>query len=491
MADESWIGGLNITQFVDQQMAREKAAIQKNTKPVIDQLTSQQSIYTTQQNSFQQLAQLLPTYNATVTAFANSFNPTYQVAYSTPGVATAEVVGAVSPGLHSLNVTQLAQAQSVESGGSFSSSSSPLAVSETMNFSLGPVGSPLGSFGVNIASTDSLQSIAANINNTAKVNGYGITASVISTTMGHYQLIIGSSQSGSANQFQIAETPNVGSSTLQIATGAGQPGIILQTAQDAIFTLDTISYDQSSNNTTVAGMNLTVMNLGSTNINLSANYQTSNIVTAAQNMVASYNQIITLAEQTQLQSGGIDSNLNLLLTSLQNQINSVFGGTGPFAGLGLNQIGIEPSLTPQAIQVQLANNGGTSTAYLTGLMQVDASSDPTDTSSLTNALNNNMAAVQSMLFDSTNGIMALMQQNVLNPGTGSADLAINNPATGGLATVSAELASTTQQLATENQTVTDKINGLKMKYAQLEVTLESMQATSLLLTEQMKVLSNH
>jgi flagellar hook-associated protein 2 len=276
----------------------------------------------------------------------------------------------------------------------------------------------------------------------------------------------------------MTEDPNSGSGTLNISTGSGGTGTVLQSAQDAVFTLDNISYDQASNNNTIQGMNVTLLNTGTTNLTLSTSYQTSSIVTAAQNLVNSYNQIITLAQQSQLQSGGIDANINLLLSSLQDQMNSTFGGTGTYAGQLLSAIGIEPSQTPKTVQVTLVNGQGTATAYITGLLQLDTSSDPADLSSLTNALNNNLSAVQSMLFDSTNGILTLMGQNVLNPGTGSADKAINDPANGGLVTVNSQLASVTQQLTDTENNMNEMISGLVLKYAQLEVTLQAMQDTS-------------
>ena len=129
MADTSWIGQLNIDQFVKQQMARETAVIQQNMQPKIDQLTQSQTILKTQQNVFQQLQQLIPAFQQSITQLAASFNPTYQVGYSTSGIANVQVVGDASPGTHSLNVTQLAQAQSIESGGTgFTSTSAALSI---------------------------------------------------------------------------------------------------------------------------------------------------------------------------------------------------------------------------------------------------------------------------------------------------------------------------------------------------------------------------
>ena len=492
MADTSWIGQLNIDQFVKQQMARETAVIQQNMQPKIDQLTQSQTILKTQQNVFQQLQQLIPAFQQSITQLAASFNPTYQVGYSTSGIANVQVVGDASPGTHSLNVTQLAQAQSIESGGTgFTSTSAALSITEEMNISLGPAGSPTGNFSVNISATDSLQSIAANINNSAKANGYGISASIVSTSSGNYQLIISSNQSGTANQFNITETPSGGSQTLNLSTGSGGTGVVLKSAQNAQFTVDGVSYDQASNNNTIQGMNMTLLNTGTTNVNLSTNYQTSGVLTAAQNMVNAYNQIITLAQESQLQSGSIDQNVTLLLSSIQNQMNSTFDGVGTYAGHVLSAIGIQFSATPQAVQVPLANGGGTTTSYITGLLQVDTSTDPADTSSLANILNGgNLSAVQSMLFDSTHGILTKMSKNVLNPGTGSADRAINDPKSGALVSVNSRLATISQQISDTNTSMNGMIRALTAKYALLDVTLQTMQNTSNYIYESTQLMSS-
>ena len=490
MADTSWIGQLNVDAFVKQQMARETARIQQNTQPKLDLLAQTQNILKTQQNVFQQLQQMLPSFQQSITQLSNAFNPSYQVGYSTNGIVNAQVVGTASPGVHALTVTQLAQAQSIASGGSpFTSSTAAQSINETIDFTLGPSGSPTGNFSVNVSATDSLQSIATNINNTAKSNGYGITASVISTSSGNYQLIISANQSGSANQFNITETPSGGSGTLNISTGVGGTATVLQNALNAQFTLDTVAYDQASNNNTINGLNIALLNTGTTNITLSTSYQTAAVVTAAQNMVNTYNQILTLAQESQLQSGGSDPNINLLLSSVQNQMNSAFGGTGALAGKVLSAIGIEPNKTPQTIEVTLANGQGTATSYATGLLQVNTSSDPTDASSLTNMLNNNFSAVQSMLFDSTNGILTLMGKNVLNPGTGSADKAINDSKSGGLITINGRLADITQKITDQQTQMNDMISALTLKYAQLDVALQTMQNTSNYLYEESRVMS--
>ncbi len=492
MADTSWIGQLNVDQFCRQQMARETAVIQKNMQPKLDELSDKQKILQTQQSVFQQLQQLIPAFQQSITQLATAFNPSYQIGYSTTGIANAQVVGDASPGIHALNVTQLAQAQSIESGGAaFTSTSAALSITESMNISVGPAGSPTGNFTVNISASDSLQTIATNINNTAKANGYGISASIVSTSAGNYQLIVSSNQAGTANEFNITETPSGGSSTLNLSTGVGGTGIVLKSANNAHFTLDGITYDQSSNNNTIQGMNITLLNTGTTNINLSTSYQTAGVLTAAQNMVNAYNQIVTLGEKSQLQSGSIDQNIELMLSSLKDQMNSTFGGAGTYAGQVLSSIGIRSANTPQAVQITLANGGGTATAYLTGLLEVNTSTDPADASSLANVLNGgNLSAVQSMLFDSTNGILTGMSKSVLNPGTGSADRAINDPKSGGLVTVNSRLADVAQKLTDANTSMNDMISALTAKYAQLDVTLQTMQNTSNYIYESTQLMSS-
>lgn len=479
MADTSWIGQLNIDQFVKQQMAREQEALQKATQPKIDLLAESQTSYQNQMNLYQQLQQLLPAFQSTVTQLKNAFNPSYQIGYSTSGIADVKVTGDVSPGTHTLEVTKLAQAQRIQSGGTaFSSATDPLGLTETMNFTIGS-----GSFHVDVAAGDNLQAIATKITNTAKANGYNISASADSTSSGNYRLSIFSTQTGLSNAFSITES---GGSALNVTTGS--TATLLKSADDAEFKLDSVTYTKSSNNNSINGMNLTLMNTTATSgvvsINLSPTYQNSAIVTATQNMVTAYNQIITTASTAQIQSGNKDPNLGLLLTSLQDQIKSAFGGAGAYAGKGVGAIGIQMSTTPQSVQITLPN-GKTAVSYISGLLQVNTSADPAETSSLTNALSSKFSDVQSLLFDSTHGIMTLMSSNVLNPVTGSADRAQKS----GFSFAQRELSETTQKMKDMNDGLNDKIKDLKLKYAQLYVNLQSMQDASNFLNAQIQALS--
>ncbi|MEO8400421.1 MAG: flagellar filament capping protein FliD [Gammaproteobacteria bacterium] len=471
MSDTSWIGSLNIDQFVQQQMMREKAIIDKNTQPVVTQLTKSQTDLKTQISLYGQIQQLVASYQTMLTQLQTSFNPSFQVGLSNTGIASAQTIGTVSPGTHALHVTALAQGSSVASA-AYTSPTAVRNITETVGFSIGPIGSPTASFNVNIGATDTLQMIAENINNTANINHIGVAASVVSTTSG-YKLIISSNQTGIENQVNITES-GAGANSLSVSTGVGGTATVLTTAADAEFTLDTLAYKEPTNTNIIHGLSISLLAIGDTNISLTPNNQVSTVSTAVQNVVTAYNQLISLIGQAQAQLPTPDHNLQLIQSSLSKSMNSTV----------LQGIGVVPNTTTQTVPVTLAN-GGTTISYITGKLQVDSAV-------LSTALTNNFTTTQTQLFDSQAGVLSGVLNNALNTGTGSVWRALNDSKSGGLITANKELSKLTLRISDENDKIDKMKSDLTYKYAALSVMLQGMQFTSNYLYQQMQAMSgNH
>jgi len=459
--DTSWIGSLDINNFVQTQMTREQANIDKMRQPILDQLAQSQNELKVQSSVYTQLQQLINAFQQNLTQLQTAFNPAYQVGYSTNGVVNAQITGTVSPGTHALHVDKLAQAESLKSQ-NFSNINTALGMTQTLTIKMGPDGSPTSQFDINIASGDSLQAVVNNINNTAKANNAGVTASIVSTSNGQYKLVVSSNQTGLQNKVSITNS-----------SGSGLTMTTLTDAQDAEFTYDGLSFVQSTNSSVIQGVNLTLLNTGDTNVILTPSNQISNVTTAVQNVVSSYNQIISLIGQAQVQLASPDPTLSLVKSTLEDEMKLS----------SLTQYGIVPNTSPQTVQVTLANQKDTTTAYLTGLIQVDSTI-------LSSALTDHFADVQSALFDPQNGSFAKILSDGLNSGTGIVWKTMNDPVAGGIPRINGMLNKVTQELNDETTQTTQMKNKLMMKYAQLQVTLTNMQNISNYMFQQIQVMNS-
>ncbi len=456
--DSSWIGSLDVDTFVKTQMMREQAGIDKSRQPFLDQLNQKQSGLKIQSSVYTQLQQLVNTFQQKLTQLQTAFNPTYQVGYSTSGIVNAQITGAVSPGSHTLHVEQLAKAGSLQSQ-NISSTNTALGYSQALTIKLGPDGSPTQQFNVNIGAGDSLQTIVSSINNTAQANNAGVTASIVSTVSGQYQLVVSSNQTGLNNNVNIT------------GTGTGLTMTALTTAQNAEFTYDNLNFEQASNSNIIQGVNVTLLNEGDTNIILTPSSQINNVTTTLQDVVTSYNQIMSLISQAQVQLSAPDPNLNLIKSTLQDEMKLS----------SLTQYGIVPNTTPQTVQVTMANGKDVTTAYLTGLIQVDSTM-------LSSALTNHYSNVQAALFNTQNGAFAGVLNDGLNAGTGLVWKALNDAKAGGIAVVNTALNQVTQDIQDETIATQERKDSLSLKYAQLQVTLTNMQNISNYMFQQIQMM---
>jgi flagellar hook-associated protein 2 len=478
MPNSTWIGSLNVDQFVLQQMQRESLNIDKVTQPQVDFFTKKQSIIKQQQSAFSGIQALLTNFQQNLTQLTTALNPSYQIGYSDSTKINGVITGAVSAGTHTIVVGQLAKSQSVASNVLSSGSTNEQGIQETMDFSIGPVNSPTSSFSVAVNYNDSLQSIADSINGTSKNNGNPITASVLSTSEGQYQLVISSNNTGIANQVNVSELVTEGTG-LQISTdGSGQQGTMLSTAQDAQFTYDNLSFDQASNSNVIQGVNVTLLGLGSSTMTLTGSNQVTAVATAIGSIVSTYNQIVTQIQQAKVQVSNPDPHLQLILSTLETAMQKIVVGSNNINQL--SDIAITPTKTPQTITVQLADaDKGTVTAYVTGLYTLD-------TDLLTAKLSTNFTDIQSLLADSVTGIFNNISTNLLASGTGSVWKSMNDPTAGAVNTTSAQLAKVNKQLSDAQDKSTALKKDLKLKYAKLDVALTNMQNTSDFLAAQLQ-----
>lgn len=466
MAD-SWISTVDVDDYVRKLMSAESKQIDYFSQRQLSQLSKTQETLTTQISSYGQLQQLLSSFNTALQAFNSSFTSSYQSTLSSPTVASVKTTSDAASGNHQLTVTKLAKAASFASG-VYTDKSSAQNISETLTLSIGPENSPTASLNITVKPTDSLQTIANNIN----ANDIGINASIVSTSSGKYQLVVSSVETGLANKVNISESPSVlNGATIGLNTQ-------LSIAQNAEFTFDNLVFNQPTNSNTISGMSLTLLSEGSSNILLTATNQTSEIISAAQDLVKNYNQILTYIEQTQAQTLSPDP----LLSSVQQILQNAMGQTGNDSGQAhtLGEAGITFSQKTETIPVHYAN-GTSGVTYLNGLLQVNVDA-------LSSALANNFSDIKALFNNSVDGLFTNIAKNILNPGMGSAWKALNDPESGGVVKLNSRLSNIKEQILIGEEKAADQKSELMKKYAALDVMLSGLQTQSRYISAQLQMM---
>ena len=247
------------------------------------------------------------------------------VSSSASGVATATATNAAPLGNYALTNVKLAEAESLISSGSASSSGSLGAGSLTIQ-----VGSNTA-VTVNVASgSSSLSAIATAIDQA----NTGVTANVLFDGSS-YHLVLTGNGTGTANAFTVSGT--AGLAGLSYHTGADDLSVA-QGAANASFSLNNISITSGSNTITgvIPGLTLTLAGSGSATVSITQDV--SALDSAAQGVVQALNQTLTTINQETAFSAasgagpllgdvGVSELQQTLLNSLTAQI-----GAGAAAG---------------------------------------------------------------------------------------------------------------------------------------------------------------
>ena len=204
------------------------------------------------------------------------------ISNSNSGVVVAEAgSSAVAlPGNHSITVTKLAQPKRVASAGFASSSTAPssTAFDITIKKNDGSVDKV-----VQIAANTSVAGIVSAIN----ASGSSVKATLVNTGTDYKIVLEGAS--GASNSFSVdtGTTSQTPASALTFETG-------LQTAQDAVFTINDIPMTRSSNVITDAldGVTLKLNSTSATAVQLGVSFDSTDIAASAKNFVAAYNTLM-------------------------------------------------------------------------------------------------------------------------------------------------------------------------------------------------------
>jgi len=203
--------GIDTTSIVNQLMAVQSLPL-KN-------LQAEQTQLQTEQAAVQTIASAMSNFETAANALdgQNSFNAV-QASSSNTSAVTVTAQNGAQTGNHTIQVLQLAKAESMASAAQ-SSESTPLGVSGQLI---------IDGHAVNVSSTDTLQSLVANINSA----NAGVKASIISTTSNSYTMVLTSSNTGTVNAISISDS--VGGAIVQNELGLVGSSVTNNTSGNAV-----------------------------------------------------------------------------------------------------------------------------------------------------------------------------------------------------------------------------------------------------------------
>lgn len=315
---------------------------------------------------------------------------------SASSALSMSVSNGAATGDHTLQISQLAQAQKVV-GSSQSSQTSALGYSGT--FSIGLSGG--SSADITVTSSMTLQDVVDAIN--AQTATTSVQASIVQVSSGSYEMVL----TGTKDAADIATSSVSGDDVLNklgVTDSSGAFTSVLQSAQSASFTLDGISMTRDTNDITdvLSGVtfNLLQATPSGTTLNISIGTDTSQISTALQTFVTNYNSFrdTVLSNQSTNSDGTASSSAVLfgdgtmrdIMDQLQGVLSSQVGGMSMSdLGLSFNSKN-ELELDTSALSTTLTNN-------LSGATTLLAAQTTTSSSQL--AVINSGTAPQSFTLD--------------------------------------------------------------------------------------------
>lgn len=400
MADSSSNGGIgpiDVGTVVDKLMAYQSLKLYR--------IQSTRSLEQVQISAYGTLKNLFSTFQTKLSDLKDAFaTSAFSATSSDTNKLTASVTSNnLSVGSHSIQVTNLAKSQIFKSGAVFSSRSTAQNINGSLTFTNTTTSTT--KFTITVDPADSLDKIRDKINGAA--DNVGVTASIVSSTNGmgdlEYNLIV-TSKSGTKNQVAVTGTAAASFNLNQTSAG-----------EDAIFTFDGYSQVRSSNTITdvMDGLSFNLLATGNSTIDISADDKTkiTNVKTAMQNMLSSYNQLITLLDGGQYVKvydevnrqnlSGFNSSFQLIKSQLQNAMNTAFG-SGEIRTLKGAGIIINPA---QKIPGQYDKDRLISSS---GSLSIDATlkSNGSNMTQFDWALNNNLAGLESYITNASSGLIA-------------------------------------------------------------------------------------
>jgi flagellar hook-associated protein 2 len=291
------------------------ALMQQASLPMTSLQTQQQTL-TSQNSNYSALATKLGTLETAAGKLASASSLAGTKVTNTNQSAVSLTTSSATPqGTYSVVVNALAQAQVTASTSTYADSNSTIVASG------GSI--TIGGATVTLAGDTTLQGLADAINTT---DGAPVTAAVVQSSPGAYELVLTGKSTGTANAFTVTNNLTGGTG---ISFGANA-----QNAADASATVNGLAITSSTNTieSAIPGGTLTLAQADpGTTITLTVTQDTSNAKTLVQGFVDAYNDLQSFisSQQQAYQKGDTTSIANDgLLRNLSIGLRGLLGGSG-------------------------------------------------------------------------------------------------------------------------------------------------------------------
>lgn len=309
--------GIDVNAIVSSIMDVEKLGLKR--------LDNKKAIYDYQNANYKQLSSLLGKFSTAMDNIGPVIrNNAWKISSSNDAIVSSVLSGSnASPGAHTIDISQLAQANQIASA-AFADKSTALGLTKNLDIQIAS-----NTLSLAINSDDTLETIRDKIN--ISLNNPGVTASILATTSAtdtpEYRLVLTSNQTGVANQ-------------MVLSGDAVSPfGLtdVLKAAADAQFTFDGFNATRSTNTISdlLDGITFTLnAPSGSATLNITADNQnkTTSVMSAIQSMLDAYNAIIDFIDKNQSTKSTRDSTYETIKMQLQNTMQQTLG-SGPVTRL--------------------------------------------------------------------------------------------------------------------------------------------------------------
>jgi flagellar hook-associated protein 2 len=238
---------------------------------------------------------------------------------SNPNILTASITDStqVSEGVYNINVSQLATNQVYASNNSVSDKNTPLGlIPGTLTISMNG-----NNYYIDYDNTDSLQSLADKINNTASASSGNFRASIINVATSsnpQYKLVIAGTKTGADNSFTISDSETGNAvSTLGLTN--------IQDAQNAVATVNGLQVQSDTNTfTNIPGLSFTALQTGSTVLQIQKDNKP--ITDTLVGIVNYYNQLVDMVNKETGKGGKLSGEygLNQIVNGIFNQLQPLF-----------------------------------------------------------------------------------------------------------------------------------------------------------------------
>ncbi len=472
-------GMLDVGEIVEKMIVYQSSHLYHlQTEKQVEQV--QMSAYSSLQNLFSQFQNSL---DGLTDAFGTI---AYTVNSSNGAVATAVAnSNDVGLGTHTINVTQLATAQSYSTQATFSSNVASLGFNETLTFANSA--NPSKNFSLDLTSDMALTDVRDAINQSD--NNFGISAAIISSTVSgttQYSLVL-TSQTGLTNEFTINGDVNNDFNFTQASA-----------AQNAKFTFDTYSEETASNivDTVIDGLTINLAGAGAASLTVVQNTNTnqaSDVQEAISNMLSAYNNIITFLDADEYVSmydeknksfaSGLNSSFQFIKSQLRSAVNAQYYVSGDIKSI--SSVGLSLAApTKVKDQYDVKQSEVVTSGQLTINQQIFPSLDNETTFNL--ALDNDFDSLNAF-FNDPNGFIFNMQNVIDNNIIGSSNTGLISSSE---ATINQEMDNTDTRIRNENDRLKTVKDALILKYAKLNASMQTYQTLSDYLDKQYEYLNN-